>query len=144
MIFRVQRLRTTHMQWTIGEFTYAYMRVMQASEEQRFLIANATVNQFSIYLPQRDIKLPVEGGSVPLRISVSHPFELEPKDMPKSVVLALADEVFRGTSQELADECPERATCLCHGGAGVIARCGSALSVRGNAEFTIAGMICSS
>lgn len=116
-MFAVGSIETTHMQWTVGEFTYAYMRVLGAAKDRDYIISHAGAESFKLYLPPRKIPLSVQFSEpVPVRVSVMHCMGIRPEDMTVEGFAIVAKTILLDCSRELAARCPRRASCLCVSG----------------------------
>lgn len=139
-MFAVGEIRTTHVQWTIGEFTYAYMRILQAARSKDYLVTHVSDAGFKLYLPPSEIKLTISHANpVPVRIAVAHAMGLTPRDMTTEGFGVVAKMIMVGCTKELAVRCPRKGHCLCSvdsllGGS----KCGRQM---GRQEFLIDGMI---
>lgn len=139
-MFLVGKIETTHSQWTVGEFTYAYMRALTAIRNKDYLIAHSNEDGFDLYLTPRDLKLNLScSDPVPVRVGVHHAMGLTPQEMTEHGFAIVAKSILVETTRELAARCPKRSSCMCrvydsyHWNA-----CGTPLT-RG--EFLIEGMI---
>jgi hypothetical protein len=137
-MYAVGKIATTHTQWTVGEFTYAYVRILHAMKRRDYVVTHASTDGFSLYLPCVQIPIPVtHADPVPVRIVVSHGMNLTPQDMTVEGFAMVAKAIFLEAAKEVAVRCPRRASCMCRLG-GIFSACGSTL---GQQEFVIEGMI---
>lgn len=139
-MFSVGRIATTHTQWTVGEFTYAYMRIVQAIVRKDYIVSHAHQGGFSLYLPTASIPLNLDySDPVPVRISVAHSMELTPQEMSVAGFGMVAKMIFMEASREVAARCPRRASCMCRlSGGSQLGHCGYS---PGHQEFLIEGII---
>jgi hypothetical protein len=139
-MFVVGRISTTHMQWTVGEFTYGYVRLARAIREKDYLVTHSSQEGFRLYLPPAPIRLNVSfADPVPIRVLVSHSMELMPQDMTEQGFGIVAKAIMHDAMHDLATRCPRKAHCMCLNGALSVAGkyCGGV----GRQEFEIEGMI---
>lgn len=141
-MFAVGKIATTHTQWTVGEFTYAYMRISQAINRKDYIISHASQHRFALYLPTAKIPLNLAYSEpVPVRIIVDHPMDLTPQEMTAIGFGVVAKTIFIEASREVAARCPRRASCMCRLEEGWRSRCGTG---PGQQEFLVEGMIAAS
>ena len=137
-MFVVGEISTTHMQWTVGEFTYAYMRLERAAQRRDYLVTHTDENSFRLLVPacSLPLRLPLS-EAVPIRVTVAHGLQLLPADMTVSGFGAVVRSILFDTCRELAFRCPRRSSCLCQ--IQHSPGCGTALM--GRNELRIAGLI---
>jgi hypothetical protein len=126
------------MQWTVGEFTYAYLRLYRAARAKDYLVTHATTETFRLYLPPHPISVNLKCSEpVAIRVVVAHSTGLRPEEMSDVGFQAVAATILRDAMKELAVRCPRNANCLCTIEVAGKRQCGWL----GRQEFTIDGLI---
>lgn len=142
-MFVIGKIQTTHLQWTVGEFTYAYLRLRRACTVHDALIANSSDQGFELYLPPEPrVHVPVlhHNEPIPVRLMVEHNLGLRPEDMSAAAFAVLAKAVMHDAMSEVATRCPKLGCCVCQVGERARTH-GLRCRNMGLKEFEIHGMI---
>lgn len=136
-MYSVGLISTTHSKWTVGEFTYAYLRLARAVRRKDYLVTHADADSFHMHFPAVPLHLTLKySDAVPVRIVVEHGMGLLPQDMTEQGFAVLAKAVMLDSMKELAIRCPRSSDCICEI-RGAKAKCG----LLARSEFEIEGMI---